>query len=55
MDASKRSKHTNAYFTGIGKSKRMVFFYTLMASHGGEEILAVALSHLSRLKIVSPS
>ena len=41
MDASKRSKHTNAFFTGIGKSKRIVLFDTLLESHPGEEILAV--------------
>jgi STE24 endopeptidase len=44
MDASKRSKHTNAYFTGIGKSKRVVLFDTLLASHTDEEILSV-LAH----------
>jgi STE24 endopeptidase len=44
MDAGKRSKHTNAYFTGIGRSKRIVLFDTLLASHTEEEILAV-LAH----------
>jgi len=44
MDASKRSKHTNAYFTGIGKSKRIVLFDTLLKSHTSEEILAI-LAH----------
>jgi STE24 endopeptidase len=44
MDASKRSRHTNAYFTGIGRSKRIVLFDTLLGSHTEEEILAV-LSH----------
>jgi STE24 endopeptidase len=44
MDASKRSKHTNAYFTGIGKTKRIVLFDTLLASHPEQEILAV-LAH----------
>ena len=41
MDASKRSKHTNAFFTGIGKTKRIVLFDTLLQSHPDEEILAV--------------
>jgi len=41
MDAGKRSKHTNAYFTGIGKTKRIVLFDTLLSSHGDEEILSV--------------
>ena len=44
MDAGKRSKHTNAYFTGIGRTKRIVLFDTLLASHGEEEILSV-LAH----------
>jgi len=44
MDAGKRSKHTNAYFTGIGRSKRIVLFDTLLGSHTEEEVLAV-LAH----------
>jgi STE24 endopeptidase len=44
MDASKRSKHTNAFFIGLGRTKRIVLFDTLLASHTEEEILAV-LAH----------
>jgi STE24 endopeptidase len=44
MDASKRSKHTNAFFVGIGRNKRIVLFDTLLASHTEEEILSV-LAH----------
>jgi STE24 endopeptidase len=44
MDASKRSKHTNAFFVGIGRTKRIVLFDTLLASHTEEEVLAV-LAH----------
>ena len=44
MDASKRSKHTNAFFVGLGRTKRIVLFDTLLASHTEEEILAV-LAH----------
>jgi STE24 endopeptidase len=44
MDASKRSKHTNAFFVGMGRTKRIVLFDTLLASHTEEEILAV-LAH----------
>jgi len=44
MDASKRSKHSNAYFTGMGKSKRVVFYDTLLENFDNEEILAV-LAH----------
>jgi len=41
MDASKRSKHSNAYFTGLGKVKRIVIFDTLLESLTKEEMLAV--------------
>jgi STE24 endopeptidase len=44
MDAGKRSKHTNAYFTGLGRTKRIVLFDTLLASHSDDEILSV-LAH----------
>jgi len=44
VDAGKRSKHTNAYFTGLGKTKRIVLFDTLLASHSSDEILSV-LAH----------
>jgi len=44
MDASRRSRHTNAYFTGLGKSKRIVLYDTLLTSHTEDEILAV-LAH----------
>jgi len=44
IDAVKRSKHTNAYFTGIGKTKRIVLFDTLLELHPADEILSV-LAH----------
>lgn len=44
MDASKRSRHSNAYFTGLGKAKRIVLFDTLLAAHPPEEIIAI-LAH----------
>lgn len=50
MDASKRSKHTNAYFTGIGRSKRIVLFDTLLASHNQEELLAVLAHEIGHWK-----
>ncbi len=43
-DASKRSKHTNAYFTGIGPVKRIVLFDTLLQQTAPRELLAV-LAH----------
>jgi STE24 endopeptidase len=44
MDASKRTLHTNAYFTGIGRNKRIVFYDTLLQKLDDDEILSV-LSH----------
>lgn len=44
MDAGKRSRHTNAYFTGLGRTKRIVLYDTLIQSHPQEEVLAV-LAH----------
>ncbi len=44
MDAGIRSRHTNAYFTGIGKTKQIVLFDTLIESHTVDEVLAV-LAH----------
>lgn len=41
IDASKRSQHTNAYFTGIGRVKRIVLFDTLINKMEQNEILAV--------------
>lgn len=50
MDGSKRSAHGNAYFTGFGKSKRIVFFDTLLARLDGEEIEAVLAHELGHFK-----
>ncbi|NWF92628.1 MAG: M48 family metallopeptidase [Syntrophaceae bacterium] len=50
MDAGKRSKHTNAYFTGIGRTKRIVLFDTLLASHPEEEVLAVLAHEIGHWK-----
>ncbi len=44
VDASRRSRHSNAYFTGIGRVKRIVLFDTLIEQMTQEEILAV-LAH----------
>jgi STE24 endopeptidase len=44
MDGSKRSRHGNAYFTGFGKTKRIVLFDTLIKHLQGGEIEAV-LAH----------
>ena len=44
MDASKRSGHGNAYFSGIGRVKRIVLFDTLLAANNQEEIVGI-LAH----------
>jgi STE24 endopeptidase len=44
MDASKRSSHTNAYFSGFGKVKRIILYDTLLEKMNQDELLAV-LSH----------
>jgi STE24 endopeptidase len=44
VDSSKRSRHSNAYFTGLGRAKRIVLFDTLVSSHTEEEIVSV-LAH----------
>jgi STE24 endopeptidase len=50
MDGSRRSAHGNAYFTGFGASKRIVFFDTLLARLSGSEIEAVLAHELGHFK-----
>lgn len=50
MDGSKRSSHGNAYFTGFGKSKRIVFFDTLLTHLTHDEIEAVLAHELGHFK-----
>lgn len=50
MDGSRRSKHGNAYFTGFGKTKRIVFFDTLLSSLEPREIEAVLAHELGHFK-----
>jgi len=50
MDGSKRSAHGNAYFTGLGKNKRIVFFDTLLSRLAPEEIEAVLAHELGHFK-----
>jgi len=50
MDGSKRSTHGNAYFTGFGKTKRIVFFDTLISRLSGNEIDAVLAHELGHFK-----
>jgi STE24 endopeptidase len=55
MDGSRRSAHGNAYFTGFGRAKRIVFFDTLLARLDADEIEAVLaheLGHFSHRHIL---
>lgn len=51
MDGSKRSGHGNAYFTGFGSNKRIVFFDTLLESLEPPEIEAVLAHELGHFKL----
>jgi STE24 endopeptidase len=61
MDGSRRSRHSNAYFTGFGKSRRIVIYDTLIKSLSDEELEAVLAheighwkhGHVLRMLIVS--
>ncbi|MDX3894803.1 M48 family metallopeptidase [Pusillimonas sp.] len=50
MDGSKRSAHGNAYFTGFGRNRRIVFFDTLLARLNPGEIEAVLAHELGHFK-----
>ena len=50
MDGSRRSSHGNAYFTGFGRNKRIVFFDTLLKELDGGEIEAVLAHELGHFK-----
>jgi STE24 endopeptidase len=50
MDGSRRSGHGNAYFTGIGTNKRIVFFDTLVESLSHDELEAVLAHELGHFK-----
>lgn len=50
MDGSRRSSHGNAYFTGLGDNKRIVFFDTLIKSLDPDEVEAVLAHELGHFK-----
>jgi len=50
MDGSRRSGHGNAYFTGMGQNKRIVFFDTLLETLDADEIEAVLAHELGHFK-----
>ncbi len=51
MDASKRSKHSNAYFTGMGKNKRVVLYDTLLDQLSTDETESVLAHELGHYKL----
>jgi STE24 endopeptidase len=51
MDASKRSRHTNAYMAGLGKKKRVVLFDSLLESHDRDQIVAILAHELGHVKL----
>jgi len=50
MDGSRRSSHGNAYFSGLGKNKRIVFYDTLLKSLTPEEVEAVLAHELGHFR-----
>jgi STE24 endopeptidase len=50
VDGSRRSAHGNAYFTGFGKNKRIVFYDTLLESLSADEVEAVLAHELGHFK-----
>jgi len=51
MDGSRRSTHGNAYFTGLGAAKRIVFYDTLIARLGPDELEAVLAHELGHFRL----
>ena len=50
MDGSRRSGHSNAYFSGFGKKKRIVLFDTLIEKHSVEELVAILAHEVGHYK-----
>jgi len=50
VDEGKRSKHSNAYFTGVGSTKRIVLYDTLLASHTDDEIVSILAHEIGHWK-----
>ena len=51
MDGSKRSAHSNAYFTGFGKSRKIAIFDTLVEKHSTNEIVSVVAHEVGHYKL----
>jgi len=50
MDGSKRSNKSNAFFSGLGKQKKVVLYDTLIENHGQEELVAVLAHEIGHYK-----
>jgi STE24 endopeptidase len=50
MDGSKRTGHGNAYFTGLGRNKQIVFFDTLLNTLNADEVIAVLAHEVGHFK-----
>jgi len=50
MDGSRRSKKSNAFFTGFGKNKRIVLFDTLIEQHSPQEMIAILAHEIGHFK-----
>lgn len=50
MDGSKRSKKSNAFFSGIGKKKKIILYDTLVQNHSTEELVAVLAHEVGHYK-----
>ena len=50
MDGSRRSAHSNAYFSGFGKSRRIALFDTLLDKHSTEEIVSIVAHEVGHYK-----
>ena len=50
MDASKRTRHTNAYFAGLGKTRSIVLYDSLLAAHDADEVLSILAHEIGHLK-----
>lgn len=51
VDSSRRSRHSNAYFTGLGPAKRIVLFDTLLATGSEDEIVSVLAHEIGHEKL----
>ncbi len=51
MDGSKRTSHSNAYFSGLGKNKRIALFDTLLESQSDDEIVSVIAHEVGHYKL----